>query len=83
MSKSARSRHNKHQRELYQKQKKAKRAQLAEQAVDAASGVLPDPTEPMDQEEAIGGTDELSSSLRSCGLSGRGYSGVIPKFLWQ
>ena len=24
---------------------------------------------------------ELSSSLRSCGLSGRGYSDVIPKFL--
>ena len=26
---------------------------------------------------------ELFTSLRSCGLSGRGYSDVIPKFLWE
>ena len=30
---------------------------MAAQAVDAASGALPEPTEPMDQEEAIGGAE--------------------------
>ena len=50
----SRSRHNKKQRDLYQKRKKAKRAQLATQAVDAVPGTLPDPSEPMDQEEANG-----------------------------
>ena len=50
----SRSRHNKKQRDLYQKRKKAKRAQLAAQAVDTVPGALPDPSEPMDQEEANG-----------------------------
>ena len=56
-SKASRSRHNKKQRELYQKRKKAKRAKLAVQAEDTAPGALPDPSEPMDQEEAIGGAE--------------------------
>ena len=51
-SRASRSRHNKKQRDLYQKRKKAKRAQLAAQAVDTVSGALPDPSVPMDQEEA-------------------------------
>ena len=53
-SRASRSRHNKKQRDLYQKCKKAKRAQLAAQAVDAVPGALPAPSEPMEQEEAIG-----------------------------
>ena len=53
-SRASRSRHNKKQRDLYQKRKKAKRAQLAAQAVDTVPGALPDPSEPMDQEEANG-----------------------------
>ena len=56
-SRASRSRHNKKQRDLYQKHKKAKRAQLAAQAVDAVPGALPDPSEPMDQEEANGDTE--------------------------
>ena len=56
-SRASRSRHNKKQRDLYQKCKKAKRAQLAAQAVDAVPGALPDPSEPMDQEEANGDTE--------------------------
>ncbi len=54
-SHASRGMHNKRQRDLYQKRKKAKRAaESAAQAVEAVPGALPAPSEPIEQEEAIG-----------------------------